>query len=88
MMKRRYPIAMAVLLGGAIAAVPAQSMSVQPGISPGGGTSSRLVDPDERTEQMVDQTQRTATQGQYDRESAASVMQFGNAGFNAYGPTR
>jgi hypothetical protein len=64
-----------IMLAGSAGAMTTQSAPV----SGGGGTSHRLVDPDERTEQLVDQSQGNAIRGTYDRTSAASVMEFGNA---------
>ena len=88
MIRTRYSILFGMLLGGAIIAAPADAVIRQSGISPSGSAPARFVDPDEQTEQMVDRSQHAAAQGRYDRESAASVMQYGNSGSPSYGPRR
>ena len=64
-----------IIMAGSAGAMTTQSAPA----SGSGGTSHQLVDPDERAEQLVDQSQRNATRNTYDRTSAASVMDFGNA---------
>ena len=68
-------LGMTLLLATGAQAVTRQSASV-PGGS--GAVGQQLVDPDEQTERLVDQSRQNALRSTYDRGSAASVMDFGN----------